>query len=611
MKKPWSITTTTRSPYRLRSQLQVLKGEFSGREWDRGQQINFQISLIQHRLYGNTEEEGFSKQFLRGMRQDLMELFTDVNHKLTFDEAESIFNEKNYKDPSMRGRQSFNPFKKFGFVAIRDRRLEITALGEYFLSNEYNLSELFLRIFLKWQIPNPDNDDYSGEEGDDIKPFVGTLHLIQKVNEKMGEAGEKAKGISKQEFGLFAPTLVNYGDIERYSEEITRLRKMMAGKNKIEQKNIFKDYARQFIKNFLATEDETRIKKCLKNLKDYGDNAIRYFRLTNYLHIRGGGFYVDLEKRRHIEIGELLNHDSGKSLSFEDRGAYLDYVSDINKPELPWETKETLIEILKEVESDARLREKELSRSEKTFEDFDKLNLIQLKALIEEIRSYRRDLQEQHNHSLSQDTGKVAEYIDILKNIRKADDRPLTLEKYSALALHALNDAIKIQPNYPVGDDNEPTFTAPAGKPDIECFYKGFNAICEVTMLEGRGQWVNEGQPIMRHLRDFEKEHTDKDTYCLFVAPSLHRDTLNTFWNSVKYEYEGEKQRIIPLSITSFIELLDVLLQLKSRNKAFKHTDLTNLYEEIIAASQTSPSVIEWQNKIPAIMTDWRKTLLS
>lgn len=42
------------------------------------------------------------------------------------------------------------------------------------------------------------------------------------------------------------------------------------------------------------------------------------------------------------------------------------------------------------------------------------------------------------------------------------------------MGLNALNDAILIKPNYPVGDDNEPTFTAPANKPDIECFLSIF-----------------------------------------------------------------------------------------------------------------------------------------
>jgi len=42
----------------------------------------------------------------------------------------------------------------------------------------------------------------------------------------------------------------------------------------------------------------------------------------------------------------------------------------------------------------------------------------------------------------------------------------------------------------------------------------------------------------MRHLRDFEDTNADKKAYCLFVAPKIHRDTLNTFWMAIKYEYE-------------------------------------------------------------------------
>jgi len=66
------------------------------------------------------------------------------------------------------------------------------------------------------------------------------------------------------------------------------------------------------------------------------------------------------------------------------------------------------------------------------------------------------------------------------------------------LGLHSLNDAIAIVANHPVGDDNEPTSTAPANRPDTECFYNSFNAICEVTLLTNRSQWYNEGQPVMR-----------------------------------------------------------------------------------------------------------------
>ena len=128
-------------------------------------------------------------------------------------------------------------------------------------------------------------------------------------------------------------------------------------------------------------------------------------------------------------------------------------------------------------------------------------------------------------------------------------------------------------------------------------------------MLTGRDQWYNEGQPIMRHLRDFEERNKDKRAYCLFIAPTLHRDTLNTFWFSVKYEYEGKHQRIIPLSIQNFIELLNTLVEIKQKGKFFSHSELNRLYDEILFNSGESINVNEWVEKIPNIILTWQKSL--
>ena len=49
---------------------------------------------------------------------------------------------------------------------------------------------------------------------------------------------------------------------------------------------------------------------------DYGDNAIRYFRITGYIQIRGGGFWIDLEPRRLVEINSLLSGDNARAKSF-------------------------------------------------------------------------------------------------------------------------------------------------------------------------------------------------------------------------------------------------------------------------------------------------------
>ncbi len=609
MKKPWSITTTTRSPYRLREQLQMLVDNFVGLEWTRENQINFQISLIQHRLYGHNEDTGFSQQFLNGLSEAHKEIFTDFSHVLTFEEAKEIFDSKNYEDPSMRGRQSFNPFKKFGFARLRKKILEITPFGENFLSNKYDLSDIFFSSFIKWQLPNPDNTGYKLTDGYDIKPFIGILHLIRRVNEKSLELGEKDKGISKAEFSLFGPLLVNFNDVDLYAEKIITLRKKLNGKNKQEQKAIFDQFKISFAKEFLKSDNSKEINKLLKNLKDYGDNAIRYFRLTRYIYIRGGGFYIDLEPRRSVEINALLNFDNAQSKTFTSKEEYFDHISDISQPQLPWETKEKYIEIITKLIEEIRGYETELGKEPHEIQDYSILSEGELKTLTADFRKYRRELQDQEAHKKSQDTEAIKSYIQELENIFDADDKPILLEKLSSLGLHALNDALKIQPNYPVGDDNEPTFTAPANTPDIECFYKSFNAICEVTMLTGRDQWYNEGQPVMRHLRDFESKYNDKNSYCLFIAPKIHRDTINTFWTAIKYEYEGSKQRIIPLTINNFVSLLNILIQIKSENKFLKHSEISRLYDEIINSSNSFRDSNEWLKNISVTISSWQESL--
>lgn len=603
MKKPWSITTTLRNPERLRDFLIVLK-EMEGQEWDLEAHKTYQILLIKHRVYGYG-----SVQFYKGLSKKQVELIDDLSKDISFEQAKTIFDDKGYEDPSMRGRQSINPLRKLGLAAIKDGKVCLTDLGKFLLKDEYDLGEMFLRSFIKWQIPNPDNDDYKYEDGYDIKPFIGTLHLIAAVNKKSVALGEEPKGISKQEFSLFAPALVNHSKIDEYVGEILKLRKKLNRKEKHEQKEIMEDYRQKFAKKFLGSTTPDDIGSFLNNLKDYGDNAIRYFRMTRYLYIRGGGFYVDLEPRRRVEIENLLRFDSGKSLRFESREKYLAYIADITEPKLPWETKGKYIEIVQDVLKEIRSYEKKLKVKEQPEANYKSFTESDLKKYIEKLRQYRRELQEKDNHFSSQGVEAVERYIGALKNIHKEEDKPIALEKYVALSLHALNDALKIQPNYPVGDDNEPTFTAPAGKPDIECFYKSFNAICEVTMLTGRDQWYNEGQPVMRHLRDFEVKNSGKTAYCVFVAPSLHRDTLNTFWNSIKYEYEGTKQKIVPLSLGCFVELLKTLTIMKQKGKFLEHSELVKLYEAILSCAYKAKNINEWIPKVPVIIAGWQKSL--
>lgn len=120
MRKPWSITTTLRNPDRLRSFLFTLD-RLNGEDWNRENQEKYQIYLIQDRNYGYG-----STQFYNGLQQDQIDLINDQGKEISFDFAKNIFYSKNYKDPSMRGRQSFNPLKKIGLAAVAKGKIKIT-----------------------------------------------------------------------------------------------------------------------------------------------------------------------------------------------------------------------------------------------------------------------------------------------------------------------------------------------------------------------------------------------------------------------------------------------------------------------------------------------------
>ena len=93
------------------------------------------------------------------------------------------------------------------------------------------------------------------------------------------------------------------------------------------------------------------------------------------------------------------------------------------------------------------------------------------------------------------------------------------------------------------------------------------------------------------------------------MAPILHRDTINTFWTAIKYEYEGKKQKIVPLSINNLIELLKILIAIKQSGKSLNHSELFRLYDEILKTSKTLSDSNEWIKNVPNAITSWQKSL--
>lgn len=597
----WSMSTTVREAERIVGFLKTAI-ELDGKIWNHANQERFQVLLIKNRQYLNNVE---NSQTFNNLSDEQAQLLKDKSLCISYEQAREIFDAKEYKDPPMRGRQSMSPLTKLGLVYIVKGKISVTDIGYKLANNEIAFADFMLESLLKFQYPNPDE---TGFRDWNTKPFINTLRLIKTVNQKCDEKGLKAKGISRLEFGIFALSMKSYNLIEKTADEILNFREQYEAASDNDTKD---EFVKSFINNYLAG-----FKNPEDNVKEYTDNMIRYLRLTRYIYIRGkySNTYIDLEPRRSTEIDAILEADQGiaKEFSVEE---WRDYMGTFATYELPFETIEKLTEIATNTIDDINNIEVGLGLKKTTItipKDKDGL-----KNQINELRTYRTSLQNlQIKQDYHKDTAKIDEAIAALEDIRRRNKANLNkkfsieLEKWSNIALNIINDAELIKPNSPVGDDNEPIYTAPNGVPDIECYYDSFSAICEVTMLTSRDQWYNEGQPVMRHLRQFEDENADKQNYCLFIAPSLHVDTVNTFYMSVKYEYEGKSQKIVPITIIQLENILSTIKQLSQLGKPFRHDDMQNLYERCTDVKNINNST-NWLEYISNEICTWENQLLA
>ena len=298
--RPWSISTAVRSPDRLRGFLSVLT-QMEGREWNLAAQTSFQIRLIQARLFGDHK----NYQFCDGLPLSDIKLING-SADISYRQAKQIFARKNYKAPAMRGRRLFKPLEKLGFASLRKGCIHITATGKMLLAEDKDYGDIFLRAFLKWQLPNPLEPRFSAKQGYNIKPFVGVLRLIAAVNRLCAKASGKQKGISFDEFRIFAMTLIDWRDIQRVAEEIIQFRRDIAMCPVAERDAFVEGAAARLRPNFRFNS---------RDIYDSARTSLLYFRMTNYIHSRDLGYRIILSPVREIELKSLFARDSAAPIA--------------------------------------------------------------------------------------------------------------------------------------------------------------------------------------------------------------------------------------------------------------------------------------------------------
>lgn len=593
--KPWSISTTVRNPERLRDFLSALT-EIEGEVWNHTSQERFQIILIQRRLYG-----AHRTQFLADL--DLADVaLLNGEDDIPFADAERIFRAKGYVDPAMRGRTSFKPLEKFGFATINpgDRVVRITRAGNELLNQANDMGDIILRAMLKWQLPNPiEAGEFPPSRGYRVKPFVATLHLIKKVNDLCNEQGLNATGLSFEEFDAFVPTLIDWEKIDEFAKMIVEIRLACQGLNTAERE------AKQQALIAEAISDFDR-----RHLRDYGDNIRRYFRLTRFIRYRGNGRFVDLEPRRSVEIESLLESDFGQPQDLQD-AEYRDYLGNPDLPIFPWQSHAELVRIYQDVV--AGIAQLDAALVLKLQSDYPIVaDERTLDANIVALRQTWLDLQRSEEILSWQAPEKTREVADILAGLsRPKACTPVDLELHVANALMSLDAAEKVVPNYPVGADNLPTFTAPGGVADIECFYEGFNLACEVTLMRDSKQWVHEGYPVLRHVHEFLHSHEGTATYGLFLAPALHGDTVDVFWGGASGNYRGETVNVFPLRFRKFAQILDTCAKFRSNGGVIGIAEIQRLVTGLATATGDCPNSLEWPSRLDAAVDAWCDSLIT
>jgi len=169
-----------------------------------------------------------------------------------------------------------------------------------------------------------------------------------------------------------------------------------------------------------------------------------------------------------------------------------------------------------------------------------------------------------------------------------------------------LNDG-KINGNFKLDSEGMPLNTALGNMPDIECNYKNFDVVVEVTMSSGKRQYEIEGEPVARHLGELKTKEgraKEREAYCIFIASTINEATLAHFFilHYKKVKYYGGRSKIIPISLKDFVGMLLCARKNQSKLNSKKlKSYLENLSKKALEAEDEE----EWFSYIQETTSNW------
>jgi hypothetical protein len=583
--RTWSVPTSPRNPYKLAKELELLLS-FEGKVWNKQTQLEY-AKLLQ-----------------------------------SIDSFEGKVSAK-YSDFSARDRIN-RAQKTFGFVSFdRNRIIKITDAGRKLIRG-VRLEELFLRQLLKWQYPSANHDGYNYETSFSIKPFLEVLRIARELD-----------GVTKIELALFCVPLIKHSNTKQVIGNINMFRKNLAKISlSIDKKKFVKDTFRTRFSSIYRSDindgntfvregktdstPEDFIKTKIRNAKDYADAAIRYFRATGLFTISTCTYRLMLKSDKVPFIDSVLLNISREPASYkEDSSAFLDYLGNSSLPVIPQDdkvviTKEIRLIVDNYVTQNISLEEASL----KKINILDKLSLEDLKDLREYLSvQLELDVLKKEQESL-RNYSNLDNIINVFKKIgdRYSDeipDKPLFLEWNIWRSLSLLNDGV-IQGNLKIDSNGSPVNMAVGGFPDVECYYKDFVLVVEVTLSKGQRQYETEGEPVPRHIGQvvarLRQKNDLRPVFGLFVAGSLNSSVIAHFFvlRRTEVQYYGGKAKIIPLSIEQFVQMLRHAGSIGGVNAI----DMYNFMKWADREAESAKDEQDWHAKIAERISDWTKVAI-
>lgn len=542
-----------------------------------------------------------------------------------FDELGILdYGELKKEDKELNGRKWRSAFYQLGFITGNDylingktltstevlkglglgedHEYSITPAGRKLIEVSKNqvvpeIEEIYLRQFLCYQLPNALEPKF--DQTKKFKPFVLFLQVLFKLRQ------EGLDGLNKLETEIFIQYFFDQiaNIVDQIVSEIKKFRNLTEGKPPKERIPVIKDYLKK-------RYDEVELNVESRSLRDYADTTFRYFYLSGLLTRIGDR--ITIRSNKIDFVSELLNSEPVFVFS-NDPMKYFYYFYTNSYP-LPTDNKEFAL--------------KEVKLLAGVIKDKKNLLLSEAEALttekeLSEINATRYRLVEYHNWEREEDFANeqqteeavkdIISYLKVLNNETVADaptidDKPAYLEWAvwrSFLSIDKIVGEIHKTRRFPIDEDFLPRNTAPGHGSDLIFEFESYVLVVEVTLTISHRQMAVESEPVRRHTVQYKQEFPNKDVYCLFIAPSVDNNVVETFRIGVWYKLDEEEfVNIVPMSLSDFIGAISTLL-----HKKFHNDDFRNLLDRCLTTRNVRAP--QWKKSISKEVNEWTKRIVA